>query len=757
MQKKQLIAAGCLFFLISLLPFWRVFLKQEFPFNGNYLVSTYSPYKEETLKKFPNGLPSKPFFDDQLRQYLPYLEHIKRSFRNGEFPWWNPYNFSGTPFVANWQTAVFFPTTILLLFLSTVDYWTFTRILPFLLSLFFTFGYFRSLRLSFVSSLFGSLLFIFSGTFITYSQETIYNNFIFAFLPLALAGIEKYYKTSERKNLIWTSIAVILSCLAGFIQQFFYLFVFVLLYYVAKLINLRLKTNTWDKDKTNSLLVFPLSGLACSFFLLPGFDFFTQSARSAVDYTSKIKEYLLPGYAIFTYLFPDYLGNPGTRNWFGFTIGAYHEKSLYLASVFFPFLFFSLINPKKCFRLTSFFLAAFVASLVLVVRNWLSFFIVDLKIPVVGTAMFNRLIFINTFSLVVLTTLGFEQVRNLSKKDLIKIITAAIFFFGLVAFAYYFAIKNMEKDFLVNGLQEGNRQVAVRNIILPSAIAIATFGFLLGKMLFPKFKFELLFLVLIIGQGLYNCQKYFPFSTKTTLYPENHLISFLKKDVGDGARTVFIESGLEYSFNNIATFHGIKAVSGYDPLNLKNYNDQMFYSDNEEGKINDRRYDCGIDELVNFYQKKKNLLTKLNVRRYVVDNSLQTVNRQFFQRDFTKLYDDGKFSVWSPVESAAYKISYLQDKLANKKIMITKEKENSERIFLPEIFYPGWEIFINEKKITSDFMPGFTYQIELQGKKNIIRLEFHQHNFRWYFLLSLMSAILLLFFFRTKKSVISKS
>ncbi|MCL4360217.1 YfhO family protein [Patescibacteria group bacterium] len=57
------------------------------------------------------------FGDDITHQYYYYREFFLHFFRQGIVPWWNPYNFSGTPFIANPAVTIWYPGTWLFLLL----------------------------------------------------------------------------------------------------------------------------------------------------------------------------------------------------------------------------------------------------------------------------------------------------------------------------------------------------------------------------------------------------------------------------------------------------------------------------------------------------------------------------------------------------------------------------------------------------------------------------------------------------------------
>jgi hypothetical protein len=56
---------------------------------------------------------------DVVSYFYPYREYAAQVLRSGKLPLWNPYLFAGAPFLANIQTAVFYPLNLPHLFLPT--------------------------------------------------------------------------------------------------------------------------------------------------------------------------------------------------------------------------------------------------------------------------------------------------------------------------------------------------------------------------------------------------------------------------------------------------------------------------------------------------------------------------------------------------------------------------------------------------------------------------------------------------------------
>ena len=84
------------------------FLKGLVPFPSKYLVDFFPPWNN--LYAMPvknNAMP------DVIGQIYPWKQIVIDSWKNGQVPKWNPYQFAGNPLLANYQSAVFSPINIL--------------------------------------------------------------------------------------------------------------------------------------------------------------------------------------------------------------------------------------------------------------------------------------------------------------------------------------------------------------------------------------------------------------------------------------------------------------------------------------------------------------------------------------------------------------------------------------------------------------------------------------------------------------------
>jgi flagellar biosynthesis protein FliP len=109
---------------IVVLVFFYPILKGQIPFPGDLLVNT-NPYRAQSFLGFaPNGYPNKAQGSDVITEIYPWRYFSINQLKQGNVPSWNPYNFSGNPQMADFQTAVFYPLNFLYFLLPFNFSWT---------------------------------------------------------------------------------------------------------------------------------------------------------------------------------------------------------------------------------------------------------------------------------------------------------------------------------------------------------------------------------------------------------------------------------------------------------------------------------------------------------------------------------------------------------------------------------------------------------------------------------------------------------
>ena len=150
-------------FVFIVLFFFKPFLfENKLPIPSDTIVGLYHPFRDLFSKNYPNGIPFKnSLITDPVRQQYPWRDLAISIANKFEPPIWNPYSFSGTPLLANFQSAVFYPFNLLFFILPFNIGWSVLILLQPLLAGIFLYWYLRNLSIHRLASFLGSLVFAF--------------------------------------------------------------------------------------------------------------------------------------------------------------------------------------------------------------------------------------------------------------------------------------------------------------------------------------------------------------------------------------------------------------------------------------------------------------------------------------------------------------------------------------------------------------------------------------------------------------------
>ena len=116
--------------ILFIVVIWLIFVhpyvfKNLVPFPSRYLVDFFPPWNNLYAHPYKNGA-----MPDIITQIYPWKHFTIETFKNGQIPLWNPYSFSGTPLLANFQSAVFYMCQNLLRYRSSQCFaaWTSARL-----------------------------------------------------------------------------------------------------------------------------------------------------------------------------------------------------------------------------------------------------------------------------------------------------------------------------------------------------------------------------------------------------------------------------------------------------------------------------------------------------------------------------------------------------------------------------------------------------------------------------------------------------
>ncbi|HEX6086887.1 MAG TPA: YfhO family protein [Thermoanaerobaculia bacterium] len=146
-------------------------------------------------------------------QLAPWTRIARDELKSATLPLWNRHSAGGAPLLANQQTAIFHPFTLLGLPLSVGKAFTLSASLRLFTLLFFTFVLLRGFGLRDGPSIFGAVAYAFCSFHVVWLLFPL--GLATMMLPVALTGARELVATSSRPAYVLLTLALSLSVLGG--------------------------------------------------------------------------------------------------------------------------------------------------------------------------------------------------------------------------------------------------------------------------------------------------------------------------------------------------------------------------------------------------------------------------------------------------------------------------------------------------------------------------------------------------------------
>jgi hypothetical protein len=719
---------------ITVLLFWQFFIKSLVPYPSNYMLAWYEPWKSTHTLNQTITIAHKAVADDTFRQLLPYRLLTAQALQHFELPLWNPYNGAGMPLMATMHSGFLNPFNVFFLIFPAHIAWSWHIITQFILLCFFTYLYCRSINLGIKASLFTVSVFALSGFIIA---RLIFGEYVYvlAGLPLLLYLIEIYNKSTQTKKVFLIPLTIFFLFISGQPQMIFYVMLFSVCYAI------------WRIKGLHKLLVFFLHiligiGLG-GIQLLPTFELYQHASISTDSSKFIFDRFLLPLQHLVTILIPNYFGNQGTYNYWG--AGDYIETVATVGSIPCFFAFLSLWKTEGTERSLIKFYATAALLTTITTLDWSGtrlFF--SLPIPIISTGIPTRIFVLTSFSIAILAGFGFERwikEKNFSRSLIYQLLP---FLIVITAIAFYTIFLFLDHAPCPGTADISCRTVALRNTLFESIIFIfflaLFFLYLLKKKFFTNI-LPLLILALVTFLGVYNADKFLPFSSKYSFLPQNALITTLQKQTTDGRVFGFDEANIKTDF---ATLYHFFDPNYYDPLHNKRYAELVSFANtgtysspllrSDVEIINNARVTSQEDE------RRKRLFDLLGVNYFIYKNpqsnelrepvwrdsnwilakNQNALPRAYFVQSITIENNDKKIleTLFSPnfnpkttaILEESPRVSFLPSKNTFKSsVKIISYKENAVQLeattdkpaflILSDNYYPGWRAAVDKNTV----------------------------------------------------------
>ncbi|HID08558.1 MAG TPA: hypothetical protein EYP10_15590, partial [Armatimonadetes bacterium] len=319
------------------------------------LLLVMTPWRYHARDLFPEYQRVHAPLLDVIQQYYPWRKFYRDSILRGELPLWNPYMFSGTPFVANGQSAIFYPFNALFLTMPVARAFGWIVLLHLVIAGWGMYGFLVQWRLPAWCAFIGGVAFMLCGFLMAWlNYITLLCTGVW--LPMALLAFERSIaKVTDDgialpriPHVLLSALPLAFSILAGHFQIAFYIWfafaIYVLIRYgqaitairsACELRAMKFKfiTITVQFGKaTGATLLFAFALAAPQ--LLPSVELSRMSTRAdAFDYTAILANRLPPEQLI-RLIVPNFFGNyPDGTHWNPFPKFNFIERTGYMSII----------------------------------------------------------------------------------------------------------------------------------------------------------------------------------------------------------------------------------------------------------------------------------------------------------------------------------------------------------------------------------------------------------------------------------------
>ncbi len=507
--------------------------------------------------------------------YYPRRFFATESLRHGEIPFWNPHQFCGIPFLATFQSAVFYPVNILLYAFDPPTQMDLFVYIHFLIAAIFSFLLARKLGISIAGSSITSLTFTFCSFMITrYGQPTFISTA--SWVPALVLLGERLREKPTLRRAGFLALGLVLSILSGFPQLVIYS-IYILGIYLIIRSSLERQRGLRERliPLIYMLIAVCVAILITSYQLLPTYELSRFSYRKILPF-EMIASSAHTKLAAVKYFIPDFLGNPvdlGAKSKIlhgahgGSTFSRNYVSTTGYVGIL-PLLL-ALISFLKPSRRSLPFVALAVLSLLIVFGTGLLRIVYHL--PGFNFSRIDRVIVAYMFSIAVLAGHGFDKIFSGRERH---VPIAAVCF---AAFAIVLALW-IGKVGVANIIAQAGERVPAdlyRNYVLRKivffvilSLPASLFVILAWRQRLSHRAFTIAALCILLVDLLPGAAKFKVTQKASEIVPESVFIDRLRSDE---SMWRFAKFGADVIPANTATLIGLDDIHGYDALNVNHY------------------------------------------------------------------------------------------------------------------------------------------------------------------------------------------
>ncbi len=550
--------------LVLLIPVVLLLLYSADLVPGRYLIT----YGADNFEPWMDEGKSPSFSPDCLQSYYPRRVFAREALMEGRLPLWDPTSFCGQPFLANFQSGVFYPVNLLLLPFTAAQSLGLYVWIHLLLAGIGMYLFLHSIGVSRSVSVIGGLLFAVNGALAARTgQATMLATPAWIPMILYLAG-----RSLERGGIVLLALCWACAILSGFPPILAWSFLFVTAWTFWRWLPLR-KARGWKplfRTAAGLLLGFCLAGVQ----LVPTIEFIAQSDRVRFPFETLLSSAWHPAVLI-RFLLPGYFGSPlaGT-DWFhllsrgnGHYFQSFISTSGYLGIGTFLFAIGGTFLWRQERSVRFFLVAALIGFVVLLGSPILH---IVSALPGLGGSRVDRVVFIPVIALIALAAICIDRTAGEGASLRRWLPGTAALFAIVMALAWLFrsgialalagppVMPYLDTSSISSG-------VLVGFLFLAASVALAVFLARSGKGGWAFLPLALL--ILVADPGLLSRRLHITIGEED-LPVETDGIRFLAERSSEGRIVRYDKNVIP---PNLPGIFGLRDVAGYNALTIRRY------------------------------------------------------------------------------------------------------------------------------------------------------------------------------------------
>jgi len=667
---------------------------------------------------------------DFLFQFLPWkklqYDYFHQHFK---IPLWNPFQFSGSPFISNIQVSFFYPIGILYYILRPETAYLYSTLLHCLLGSVFMALFLRSLGVNKTGCLVSAIIFSYNGYFLGHlyaGHLSFVQNYIW--LPLIFLLLIKFQQSLNLKYTIISGIVLGIQILGGFPQIAFYTIIAIILFFIYN-ISVDFNTTNWGHicKTLIGLFIILIIGFSLSAIqLFPTYEFTQLSTRGGgINYDFATYESLHPK-EILAFILPDIFGSAvdGTY-WRSHEFWHFWESCGYIGIL--PLLLvFIKSKTQQLRRIKIFFFLLAMTAMFLSLGKYNPIYPLIYKLP--GFGQFRipaQIIFLYIFSSAAMAGIGFYHMQD-REVSFTKAFFPVAGLLGIICFSFLVGFYFLPVPFLklliklfsnTSIIIKDTQHLYERMSSCINTVNLFFFGSLILLLIKKKLKIShpvfSVIGILIIFLDLYLFGNQFIISYD---YPPSEKKYLIAEQLPSNPTQGRILPTNNIFAPNDPSLYAFPSILGYDPLILRKYLNYIQFSQNIP-------FNNHVVNLTGIQYPNAKLIKMLNTKRLLTGVSIKKMDNDYQYAYMTnkvvlKPYDEmlpfmnsDRFHSEqmvafeknialpelpiSPEQTIQGNIEVLA--YSNDSIHIQATTNQPCYLVLSEIYYPGWKAKVNGK------------------------------------------------------------